>query len=153
MMSSSPSRLLDHLPVDHLDVRPHAVLILPEGVLGHAALVLRRELVADGLLHLVQRGAVSRRLLHGGDEVGEVAAEEGQMALREQHAMAGDDAGEVELLEGGQGLHPVSGKKGYGGRCTHFASGWTVLCASGSSRDPRSTSCGRSFTGGSSPVR
>src|SRR5438046_9250810 len=71
----TPLRLLDDLEVDGLDVRPDAVAVAAERVLGEAGLVLRRELVADLRLHLVERRTVGRRLLHGRDQGGEVAAD------------------------------------------------------------------------------
>src|SRR5207302_1424522 len=58
-------RLLDDFLVDGLDVRPHAVAVATERVLGEAGLVLRRQLVPDLRLHLVERRAVRRRLRAG----------------------------------------------------------------------------------------
>src|SRR2546422_2823314 len=102
------SGLLDHLLENQLDVLSDTVAIAPERILGHAGLVLRRELIADLRLHLGQRGAVGRRLLHGGDEVAEIAPEEREMALGQDLAVPGDDVREVELLDGAQGLHVTS---------------------------------------------
>src|SRR6267143_4387168 len=97
-------RLLDDFLVDGLDVRPDAVAVATERILREAGLVLRRQLVADLRLHLVERRALGRRLLHGRDEVDEVAAEEREMSLRPHLAVAGDDVLEPELVERGQGL-------------------------------------------------
>src|SRR2546430_1683583 len=72
MSATSPGcalRLLDDFLVDGLDVRPDAVAVATERVLGEAGLVLRRQLIPDLRLHLVERRAVRRRLLHGRDEV------------------------------------------------------------------------------------
>src|SRR6266545_7592041 len=107
VVAMESSGLLHHLLVNHLDVLSDTVAIAPERILRHAGLVLRRELVADLGLHLGQGGAVGRGLLHGGDEVAEVAAEEREMALGQDLAVSWDDVREVELLHGAQGLHPV----------------------------------------------
>src|SRR5213594_2131531 len=107
VVAMGSSGLLDHLLENQLDVLSDTVAIAPERILGHAGLVLRRELIADLRLHLGQRGAVGRRLLHGGDEVAEIAPEEREMALGQDLAVPGDDVREVELLHGAQGLHPV----------------------------------------------
>src|SRR5438552_3801833 len=100
-------RLLGDLLGDGLDVRPHAVAVATERVLGEAGLVLRRQLVPDLRLHLVERRAVRRRLLHGRDEIDEVAAEERELSLRPHLAVPGDDVVEAELLELGQGFGPL----------------------------------------------
>src|SRR2546426_10095748 len=108
VVAMESSGLLDDLLVNHLDILSDPVAIAPERILGHAGLVLRRELVADLGLHLGQGGAVGRRLLHGGDEVAEIAAEEREMALGQDLAVPGGDMREVELLPGAQGLHVTS---------------------------------------------
>src|SRR5213078_3602838 len=77
----APLPFLDHLSVDHLDVQSDAIPILSQRVFGHPTLVRRRQLISHALLHLLERGAVGRRLLHGGDEIREIPAEEGQMVL------------------------------------------------------------------------
>src|SRR5439155_4683689 len=100
-------RLLDDFLVDGLDVRPHAVAVATERVLGEAGLVFRRQLVPDLRLHLVERRAIGRRLLHGRDEIDEVAAEERKLTLRPHLAVPGDDVVEAELLELGQGFGPL----------------------------------------------
>src|SRR2546425_12570522 len=107
VVAMESSGLLDDLLVNHPDILSAPVAIAPERILGHAGLVLRRELVADLGLHLGQGGAVGRRLLHGGDEVAEIAAEEREMALGQDLAVSGDDMREVELLHGAEGLHPA----------------------------------------------
>src|SRR5437762_1121556 len=106
-VAMGPSGLLDHLLVDHLDVLSDAVEIASERILRKPRLVLRRQLIADLALHLCQGGALGRRLLHGGDEIDEVSAEEREMALGPHLAVPGHDGGEVELLEGGQRVDPV----------------------------------------------
>src|SRR5260370_13618420 len=95
-------RLLDDLQVDGLDVRPDAVAVATERVLGEAGLVLGGQLVSDLRLHLLERRALGRRLLHGRDEVDEIAAEERAMRLRPHLAVAGDHVVEAQLLGGGQ---------------------------------------------------
>src|SRR5437763_14488147 len=94
-------RLLDDFLVDSLDVRADAVAVATERVLGEAGLVLRRQLVPDLRLHLVERRAVRRRLLHGRDEIDEVAAEERELPFRRHLAVPGNDLVEAELLERG----------------------------------------------------
>src|SRR6266850_3176877 len=106
-LAREPSGLLDHLLVNHLDVDADAAAIPPQWILGHPCLVFRRELIRDLALHLIESGAVGRRLLHGGDEVDEIPAEKGEPALGDDLAVARDDVGEVELLEIGQALHPL----------------------------------------------
>src|SRR5262249_28526635 len=103
----NPSGLLDHLLVDHLDVLSDAVTIPSKRILRHRGLVLRRELVADLRLHLGQRGAVGRRLLHGRDQVADIAAEERRVALGYDFAVAGNDVCELELFHSAQGRDPV----------------------------------------------
>src|SRR6266849_10819232 len=107
VVAMESSGLLDHLLVDHLDVLSDAVTIPPERILRKPGLVLRGQLIADLALHLGQAGAVGRRLLHGGDEIDEVRAEEREMALGSHLAVPGDDRGELELLQGRQGVDPV----------------------------------------------
>jgi hypothetical protein len=101
--------LLDYLLVDGLDVGADPVPVATERVLREAALVLRRELIAHLGLHLVQSGAVGRDLLDGGDEIDEVAAEEGEVTLGPHLPVPGDDAVEGELVEGRQRHGPLSG--------------------------------------------
>src|SRR5262249_49062301 len=101
------SGLLDHLLVDHLDVLSDAVAVAAEGILRHAGLVLAGELIADLGLHLGECGLVGRRLLHRVDEIDEVPAEKGEVALRPHVAVPGDDRGEIELLQRGQRCDPL----------------------------------------------
>src|SRR5262249_5415086 len=103
----SASGLLHHFLVDHLDVERDAVAELAERVLRHATLVLRRELIGQLGLDVVQRRAVDRSLLHTGDEIAQVATEESQVALGRHLAVTGDDVREIEPLEGVERGHPV----------------------------------------------
>src|SRR5258705_7203103 len=100
VVAMESSGLQDHLLVDHLDVLADAVAIPAQRVLRHAGLVLWRELIADLGLHLGERGAAGRRLLHGVDEVADIAAEERQMSLGLDVAVPRDDLREVELIQG-----------------------------------------------------
>jgi hypothetical protein len=63
-------------------------MIPPERILGHPLLVFRRELIRGFALHLIECGAVGRRLLHSGDEVDEIPAEEGEPTLGDDLVMA-----------------------------------------------------------------
>src|SRR5262249_35429839 len=88
-------------------VHADAIPILTDRILRHPTLVLRRQIVADLLLHLLGRGALACRLLHGRDEVDEVAAEGRDLALGQNHAMTWDGLGQVEVLEPSERLDPV----------------------------------------------
>src|SRR5205085_8428655 len=90
---------LDDLLVDRLNVDADAVAIAAENVPGHSCLVLPCELVRQLRLHLLECRTVGRRLLHGADEVAQVAAEESELALRQHVTVARNDVREVELLE------------------------------------------------------
>src|SRR2546428_13054301 len=99
VVAMGSSGLLDHLLVNHLDVDSDAGAIPPERILGHPLLVFRRELLRDLGLHFIEGGAVGRRLLHGGDEVGDIPAEEREPALGHDLAVPGEDVRESELFE------------------------------------------------------
>src|SRR5262249_18056156 len=93
------SGLLHHFLIDHLHVPPDTCPELADRVFGHAALVLRRELIRKLRLDLVERRAVGRCLLHAVVEIAQVAAEERQVALGRHLAVARDDVREIEPVE------------------------------------------------------
>ena len=79
---------LDDLLVDVLDVDIDPLTIAANPVLRHPGLILRSQQVGNLGLHFIQRRAVRGRLLHGGDQVGQVVLQERDMALRRDVAVA-----------------------------------------------------------------
>src|SRR5712691_6785835 len=65
---ADPSSFLHGLVVHRLDVDAHPIPIAPERILRHARLVLGGELIGHALLHVVERRAAGRRLLHRVDQ-------------------------------------------------------------------------------------
>src|SRR5712692_6881811 len=55
---ADPSSFLEDFAIHRLDVGPDPIAVAPEGILREARLVLGRELVANGPLHVVERSLV-----------------------------------------------------------------------------------------------